>query len=803
MYLGVAKADIGTGSIQLEKTPNVQSQDILISDSLPSFSGNGEGSPSNVEFAVDSSQNFMIAHPEKKYYQIANFIAGGGTSFFPQAHLIWNATDAMPGWAKSFLATSSKTQSFQQPSDGAYPTDYIGPRWRNVYTQKNAPNPDDSEIASGATPATTEMSTNNSVWERYSGGIHQYQTTPGLWWGAEVSTGVDVSGPLWIDIARTGERSVPGQPSFVLIQINNQRAGTGADFGLSIWLMTNAKPKIIDWQSKQIEDMQSAPSLSPGSGIRLGLLPCCGRLILNFNGADYVYAKKSTSSSGGTGTDSSPSPDTFDFQPFSFQASDISVFGTNCQAVLSVNAMTFTKGVLHTPFPGYDDGNEGSSTGGAWPSSDLFKIAGNPTTWGACATNVPGNGDPAQKEIFANPQGKIDIEFVPSKNRDGKYAKVTLSPTNMNMAGSTIPNMGCPFFSRMQFIDPKNIRSGVSRRGNRVGKTQRLGGNDVLAVNMTFQAPDSYHAIQTAEVTLYNEGGRNNSWLERSHPITIGLGWGSAPLLFTGVTLGGYRSETAGMETIVVNCQDYMFVLDSARMINSPYYDGLDAYDAVFDLAARAGVAPIDDTGSSGYALPVGYSFTKPAMRFSKGRPIKDCILEIAKMAECCFWFDETGTMHYGGIQGGIAFNGGSSSGASFYKAPSGENTIIDEYRVENKVSEAVNEIYVETVDRTSGGLYFSRKVAGGSLFDYHKPAFISQPALGSQQACNEWITMLSQRLFKAPRGTTIKTFSSQKIVPLSIISVEGQNFRVTSIQRSYRSDDNSLTCTISGEWYG
>ena len=466
--------------------------------------------------------------------------------------------------------------------------------------------------------------------------------------------------------------------------------------------------------------------------------------------------------------------------------------------------MSFSKGILHAPFPGYDDGQEGNNSGGSYPTSDigLLKIAGEPTTWGACASNVPGNGDPAQSEIFNNPFGEIKIEFVESKNRNGTHAKISLIPGQVNMGGDTIQNGGPPFFGRMQFIDPKNIRGVSSRRTRR--SNVRSSSSDVLSVNINFQAPDSYHAIQTAEVTFYNEGGRNNSLIERSHGIKIGLGWGSAPTIFTGVTLGGYRSETAGMETITVNCQDYMYILDSARMINSPYYDGLDAFDAVNDIAKRAGISPVDDTGSSGYALPCGYSFTKPAMRFSKSRTLKDCILEIARLAECCIYFDEDGVMHFSGIQGGIAFSGGgSSSGASFSKSPSGEDTIIDEYRVESKVGEAVNQIYVESVDRTSGALYFSRKLASNGLFDFYKPCFISQPALGSQQACNKWITMLSERLFKAPTATTIKTFSSQKIVPLTTISVEGKPYRVLSLQRSYRSDENSLTTTVSGEWYG
>jgi hypothetical protein len=166
---------------------------------------------------------------------------------------------------------------------------------------------------------------------------------------------------------------------------------------------------------------------------------------------------------------------------------------------------------------------------------------------------------------------------------------------------------------------------------------------------------------------------------------------GSSKKLFTGVTLGGYRSETAGLETLVLHCEDYMFILDSCMMINSPYYDGFYAFDAVANLALRAGIMPVDDSQGQPYALPQGYSFARPLFRFNKGRTIKDCILDVVKQTECTIFFDADGIMHYSDIQGGIAFAGGGASGGSIDASPSGENMILDEFRKEIKIASAIN----------------------------------------------------------------------------------------------------------------
>jgi hypothetical protein len=94
------------------------------------------------------------------------------------------------------------------------------------------------------------------------------------------------------------------------------------------------------------EDMSTVGTLSAGSSIRLGIISLCGRIIFNFNGADYVYTLRADASSGGTGSNNSGTdPNQFDFQPIKdFKISDIEVYGTNCQSDFECRRYDFYKG---------------------------------------------------------------------------------------------------------------------------------------------------------------------------------------------------------------------------------------------------------------------------------------------------------------------------------------------------------------------------------------------------------------------------------------------------------------------------
>jgi hypothetical protein len=176
--------------------------------------------------------------------------------------------------------------------------------------------------------------------------------------------------------------------------------------------------------------------------------------------------------------------------------------------------MTFTKGTLRTPAIGSIDSRSGQATGGY--DGDLFTISTGTgdITYGASSEEHAGGG------------GTLTVEWVDSANRDNKVANIILNPGGNDKL--------TPAVSRMFSVNnsatsggggPRSRGRGVSIKTRNAKSVARASG-DVLAVNMSFSAPDYYHSKQTAEVTIYNPGGVHDSWIEKSQGITISCGWG-------------------------------------------------------------------------------------------------------------------------------------------------------------------------------------------------------------------------------------------------------------------------------------
>lgn len=779
--LGIAKVEVSINSslANVVPKPEMPNVDIVVNDDPRQFLSNGERSSRGIEVTTDLNGNWSMVHCARKYIQKSNYISGGSTSTPPTGSITWNATDALPDEVKGNdkLLGPDQVTDFQPPANGGYPTDYKGPRWQNIY-----------QGSTGSTNATLgETSTSGPAveFDKYSGAIEQYESLPGMWWGVTCSPGFSKQQGFYLDIQRAAEITSKNQPSWILIKIEGEKE-------FWIWLMTDEKPLLWDKKADIKETMHGCGGLTRGGSIRFGVMPLGGRIVFSINGGDYVFAgRSSTTSSGGGGTIATNDPKTFDLQPVFFEPTDISVFGSNCRAVVSLANMGFSKGKVYTPALGAAmlDGTTSGSYDG-----NLFTIeTSTGEIYGATSTQYGEDGHGTITETFepCNQSSNATVCVLEMEADDIGTPGVSRIKGSKNAPAGASPKRGV------------TIKSGSNRR-KRVLKGGKAGGEPVIGLNMTFTAPDFYHSRHTAEVTIYNPGGGNSSFLDSSQGVEISCGWGSANKVFTGVTLGGYNVESPGLESIVLNCEDYMFILDSCMMINSPYYDGMKAANAITDLAARAGITALDDSEVSDYALPSGYSHTKPLYRFSKGRTIKDCILDIVKLTECTIYFDPEGKLHYTGIQGGIAYGGG-SSGADIAASTSGNNIVLDELRMGTKLSQAINCLNVETVDRTSGNPIIITKYAdsAGDLFPYLKQGFNPCGMFGSWQAANAWITMISERVFKAAHEASAKTPDPGGIIPMQNITIAGQKIRVNQVQRNYSAYENSLTATVSGDWYG
>jgi hypothetical protein len=289
--------------------------------------------------------------------------------------------------------------------------------------------------------------------------------------------------------------------------------------------------------------------------------------------------------------------------------------------------------------------------------------------------------------------------------------------------------------------------------------------------------------------------------------------------VFTGVTFGGVLTETAGKETLSLHCEDYMSLLEHTRLLNSPYYDGVEVFTAIQDLAKYAGITTQDNTRNPRVFCPCGYSWTAPRMKFPSTTTIKDAMLDIVKMYERIIYFDGAGQLQLSYLQGGIFGNAMTSNiRFHFYRMPpvgvsaGAFNVVLDEKRTEYKLASVVNYIYIKTTDRLGDGVIMVTASASEreNRFPFRKQMNIETPVLGSLQAANHFKEMLKGRVFSVPRGISFKTVRIQggsggrsAMMPTDMFDVDGDPYRCMSITRSYDAATNSLDITVTGEYYG
>jgi len=448
--------------------------------------------------------------------------------------------------------------------------------------------------------------------------------------------------------------------------------------------------------------------------------------------------------------------------------------------------------------------------------------------------NTIGSGQSTDAETAAAAHAAVQMHYEIAMSADAAYFGVdVLSDGSIAgpQAGSSVitprvklKRIAPPFFFRLRglyyrettFVPPEPVDFSKY----------------LVSFNESFSSSDRCLVKHTVEMTLYNPSGVLDSLLKGSLGVVLSMNSGppsktilDAELeessqdesesgedtpIFTGVSLGGTKSEVAGKETISIRCEDYMVVLEHTLMINSPFYDGMDLFNAVFELARRAGIKAYDGTPQTPRPyLPMGYSFTAPAMRFPGRSHVQQNIAQICAMYERVVYFDNFGRLCLDVLQGGLAITGNPTISHAIVSDPSrNDHVIIDEKITENVVGSTVNGIRVKTVDRLNMDVILigddARDDPGyDDSIPYHKILLYDQPAFGSFYAAQNWMNLMRERVYKPIYGITVKILNPGLVKPLQFMTVDEYAYRITSFTRAYSADDNSHVGTLVGEWFG
>lgn len=393
---------------------------------------------------------------------------------------------------------------------------------------------------------------------------------------------------------------------------------------------------------------------------------------------------------------------------------------------------------------------------------------------------------------------------------------------------------GCPYFFRLKggYVPwiPNTFPVAVDISDN------------VLSISESASAGDYFHVKKTATVIVYNPNGIisglgdsnssseitsttttstatatiSTSMLKYQKGIDISWSWGDdTPVkTFTGIITNVNSTEVAGKEVLTLTCADYMYILNAIPIINSPFYDGMVAKYAIKELAMRSGLLDasfsVDWTSADDYFLPSGFAYSQPAMRFQTSQKLLECMIDIVKRFEAFIYFDGAGVLHINKLPGGLFSVPVATTAVEFHMDMTTDidGTILNERNVDFNFDSTVNCISLFTLDRNSRNAIIYGKTATGAedRLPFRKPMLLDQPALGELPAAKAWVADLALRVFKPILKTRFScVFSTDKatILPLSFITLDGQNFRVTSVKRDFSAENNDFKASFECEWLG
>ena len=754
------------------------------------------------------------------------------------------------------------------------PDDWKGPIWRDTpQIREPFPNDSTiineffawTGVTNGNTTTTTTSTTTPTACSPIpkTSFASQTQVRDGMWWAIESSPFLYENMPFWVTIKKP-ERSPTSakRSSFIVIQIGKNDPQNQFD----IWLGNNLKPRIIDYllPASGSGTIPTSPTATPSvfgnpitpnsndkglsveflhdqskildtmENIEVGVMTIGGRLIVFVNGHSYVYTRidKSSTTNGGSLLEAK------------IVAGSVSIYGTNIQANINISPMVFSPlSIMALPIPSEPQSSNLTPLGG--PSGTLGgptgSFSGSSSGWYGVDKKGDPNGlvcqvpsttgtdtqmfgcdcltfyDESGSTVAPSGLGYHKLGFIsfskgtastfPALPLTDFYYLVLTSQDIITSGGTiaSIPNGGCPFFFRLNGLKKPVPISTVNFSGN----VSDL----VVSLDETASAPDYFHVKKSLTVTLYNPGGNLLALARKQGGIQVSWGWdGNSEKTFTGVITNVSTSSVAGKEMVTLSCEDYMYVLKNMQIVNSPFYDGMVAYYAIKDLAERAGMdAPIK-VGQFGddFFLPSGFSFTKPAVKFSARQSLFECMMYIVKRFETFLYFDENGKLNIEKLPGGLF---SVTVGANIKKFSSDPSVIVTtpttgliltERNAQYNYDSTISNINIITLDRNTRNVIIYGKSDTHGILAYNRTWLYDEPAFGELEAAKAWADDASKRMFKPIIKTTFKTAGDINLAkPLDFVEVDGQNFRLMSVKRTFNAETNDFTCSYEGEWLG
>lgn len=799
-------------------------------------------SPLLAEPVIESDLGtFSVVYPSKRKRYVNNFLKVSDsdsqaienfTATFPdEPYITWRPFDYKAATPEKNLLTSYFSEFNQavwkqelQGTEG-----YLGPTYTDTIMPFPAPPNDKLTIKNyfewvnglAELDETEEQTKERSEQILSLNAIEQGVCLDGLWWGLESNDFITDNMPFWVNIDKYSSPSTSEKhPTSIVISFGLD----SNEHRFDILLNLDGKPQLYDYLTSDADsenpyrvrewEVDLSRILKDDPRIEIGIMTAGSRLIIHVNKVPLVYTRADGDKGDSGGK----------IKECRIAAGKVRIYGTNIKAVVNACPMTYAPlSVMAFPVPNTNQlsgENQKISYSGVGHSGEpRGSVAELPTPpnqkdqiFGVDCDKFSGDaGECSPDGVGFHKKG--NIVFIDSKSAgfaalsNSGFFLLIMQPTNGTIKSADerdipIANMGCPYFFRLK---------GLAVEEKEMEGPSAIDITDyVISVSESANAPDYFHVKKSATITLYNENGILNQILQKQYAIQISWGWNGeiTDTSFTGVITNVQSSESPGSETFSITCEDYMYVLRSTPIINSPFYDGMVAVYAILDLAKRGGCLNVqkDWSNENDYFLPSGFAYTQPAVRFPSTNMIFDCIMDLVKRFEAYCYFDGNGRFHINKLPGGL-FSNATTFVADIVQDPSHEvpdAIILGEKSITYDFSSTVNVISILTLDRdTRNAIVYSHAAESQNKLIFRKPLLIDQPAYGELEVARKYARELGDRVFYPILKTNVKTVGGKFIQPLDFVKVLGHPFRVTSFKRNFSADNNDFSQDLECEWLG
>ncbi len=798
--------------------------------------------PFFTEYLKDPLGTFASVFPKKRIKYVDNFLKGSSRESGFKAlasdapYISWTPSQTLPAKTvfnelkSKFRDVAYDPEKIVAASQNNATDEYNGPIWDDLPQPYTAPTDDKSTISkylaylAGADTTEQEPTpaeTPSTILPQHHQ-IIQEKVLDGLWWGIESDPFITPQMPFWIIIDKDGSPSSSQYETLFIISL-----GTDTSERYDIYLSADNHPRLIDYDGPadaKPTDMTWENDVSriikEESHIEIGVMTVAGRLVVYVNQEPMVYLRINKSSGDNNGK----------AKPCTIPAGKVKLFGTNVRAKIYAGPMTFAPvSAFAIPLPSKAAFEKEGGTDLAWKGIShqgaplecvaMIPLSTGKIGYGVDCESFDGDGGECSPDGTGfHKLGKITFKNASTINAINQVETaeksslenylVAMSTGNGKMMSSSgtevdVENSGCPYFFRLKGAvfpeDPiDNTASGVDIS------------NLVISANETTSTSDYYSIRKTASVTCYNPNGALSGLLRGQKGIRIYWGWnGETTLSLTGIVLSTSVSQKAGMETITLDCQDYMFILKEGRILNSPHYDGMLATFAVLDLAKRAGcIAPVEDANDDGsnnnFFLPSGEVYTSPRCKLGQYDSYESGMTKFAQQWSLVYFFDNYGVFHIKRLKGGL-FGNFKTATAAFFQDPkhsAKDKVILGEKNIKVDYASTASNILCFSVDRESMNYIVAATENKNNNVLYRRVVVIQQGMYGELEVARAAVKDMGTRLFFPILQCNFKTAGGDATIqPLDFVTVDGQPFRIMSIKRDFNAENNDFTQTYDAEW--